>query len=104
MTLNHWDNDFCLFSCRQSHRTATPDLFIVLTPAHHYPVGFVSFVGNKGPWLNITIKMGHINVCFLSYTSHLLIYVNPLRMLEDQIYINNSQNCYSNIGLEAYPT
>ena len=27
-----------------------------------------------------------------------------MRMLEDQIYINDSQNCYSNIGLEAYPT
>ena len=33
-----------------------------------------------------------------------LIYVNPLRMLEDQIYINDSQNCYSNISLEAYHT
>ena len=57
----------------------------------------------------IGVKMGHIDLNFLFHAHCLYMYVNldskrlgvPLRMLEDQIYINHTQK-HSNIVLEAY--
>ena len=114
MTLNHRDNEFYLFSCHQSHRTATRGLvYFYSSSSLHYPVvllslgvllgpmGYPAVLSPKG------IKMGHLNMDFLFHIC--CLYVNldskrlgdPSRILEDQIYINFSQK-HSNIGLEAY--
>ena len=103
MTLNHRDNEFYLFSCHQSHRTATPDLVflprLIITPLYLLALGVIRvhglphYVQSKGgknrPYkYNVNLDSKRLGL--------------PLRALEDQIYINYSQKRDSNIGLEAY--
>ena len=104
MTLNHWDNEFYLFSCYQSHRTATPDL-VYFYPGYHYPVDFAFFGGNKGPWVTPLCSIqskGKIGLYKYNVNLDSKRLGLPLRTLEGQIYIKYSQKHDSNIGLEAY--
>ena len=104
MTLNHWDNEFYLFSCHQSHRTAPPYLvyfypgsslshwfcFLWGVIRGHGSPHCVQFKGDKnGPYkYNVNLDFKRLGL--------------PLRTLKDRIYIKYFQKHDSNIGLEAY--
>ena len=103
MTLNHWDNEFYLFPCHQSHRIAPPDLVYFypgsslshwfcflwrILRGHRLPHCVQSKGGKNGPYkYNVNLDSKRLGL--------------PLRTLEDRIYINHSQKHDSHIGLEA---